>query len=112
MRKWKQLLVLPMVIAMAVGSLTGCSNKDNQKDTETKTEAPAADADVNTDGEAEDTITVLLPPLTPTFQDNFDKWTADFNALYPNLTLVIEPASWEDFTQKLEIGRASCRERV
>lgn len=103
MRKWKQLLVLPMVIAMAVGSLTGCSNKDNQKDTETKTEAPAADADVNTDGEAEDTITVLLPPLTPTFQDNFDKWTADFNALYPNLTLVIEPASWEDFTQKLDV---------
>lgn len=28
--------------------------------------------------------------------------SADFNKLYPNLTLKIEPASWEDITQKLD----------
>jgi len=51
---------------------------------------------------AKDTITALLPPVSAGFQDNFAQMEKDFNALYPNLTLKVEPASWEDMTQKLD----------
>lgn len=56
----------------------------------------------NTNSDAKDTITALLPPVSPTYQENFKKMEEDFNKLYPNLTLKIEPASWEDMTQKLD----------
>lgn len=55
-----------------------------------------------TDSGAKDTITALLPPVSPTYQENFKKMEEEFNKQYPNLTLKIEPASWEDMTQKLD----------
>lgn len=51
---------------------------------------------------APDTITALLPPVSANFQANFEQMEKEFNELYPNLTLKIEPASWEDMTQKLD----------
>lgn len=51
---------------------------------------------------APDTITALLPPVSANYQANFEQMAKEFNELYPNLTLKIEPASWEDMTQKLD----------
>lgn len=99
-------LALLLVIVMSLSALVGCRNnaasdtaKENKKDSQT-----AADASGDKSaGAAEDTVTVLLPPVSPTYQDNFDEWTKEFHEQYPNLTLKIEAASWEDVTQKLDV---------
>lgn len=49
-----------------------------------------------------DTITALLPPVSANYQARFSDMEKEFNTLHPNLTLKIEPASWEDMTQKLD----------
>ncbi|WP_018753240.1 ABC transporter substrate-binding protein [Paenibacillus sanguinis] len=53
-------------------------------------------------GPQKDTITALLPPVSANYQARFAVMEKEFNELYPNLTLKIEPASWEDMTQKLD----------
>ncbi|MFC4775755.1 ABC transporter substrate-binding protein [Paenibacillus sp. GCM10023252] len=95
----KKLRVLASVMALSLSltTLAACGNNtNNNSDTNSG----------NTNGgaktEAKDTITALLPPVSPTYQENFEQMAKDFNALYPNLTLKIEPASWEDMTQKLD----------
>lgn len=98
-----------LITVLTVGSLTGCKS-DNEKITygssgNTVTNEPSEIVDSET-GEAElkeDTINVLLPPVTATYQDNFEKWSKEFNELYPNLTLKIEQTSWEDAAQKLDV---------
>ena len=52
--------------------------------------------------EAPDTITALLPPITGQYLSRIDEIEAAFNALYPNLTLEIEAASWDDRIEKLD----------
>lgn len=91
-----------LALTLSVGALSACGsgNKDNNN-------APGSSANPSNtaDGgasEAKDTITALLPPVSPSYQENFKQMEADFNKLYPNLTLKIEPASWEDMTQKLD----------
>lgn len=93
----KKLRVLAPVLALSL-ALSACGGGSEPK---------AADPNTGSNGggskaEAKDTITALLPPISPNFQDNFAQMEKDFNALYPNLTLKIEPASWEDMTQKLD----------
>jgi multiple sugar transport system substrate-binding protein len=90
--------VLASVVALSMMALTACgSSGTKESSTPAGSAAPAATAST-----AKDTITALLPPVSPNFQKNFDQITKDFNALYPNLTLKIEPASWEDVKQKLD----------
>ncbi|MFS0838072.1 ABC transporter substrate-binding protein [Paenibacillus sp. 1P03SA] len=79
-----------LVLTMAVSTLAACGDSG-------KKEGGAAG-----DPNAKDTITALLPPVSASYQNNFAQMAKDFNALYPNLTLKIEPASWEDITQKLD----------
>lgn len=88
-------LTLSMVLA---GCSSGAAPKETTKDPGA-TPAPVATAGAS---DAKDTITALLPPVSGNFQKTFDEMQKDFNALYPNLTLKIEPASWEDMTQKLD----------
>lgn len=83
----KKILTLAVASTMIISSLTGCQSKK----TDTSKEGAA------------DTITALLPPVSPTYQNNFPQMEADFHAKYPNLTLKIESASWEDMTQKLDV---------
>lgn len=79
-----------LALTMAVSTLAACGDSGNK-------EGGAAG-----DPNAKDTITALLPPVSASYQNNFAQMAKDFNALYPNLTLKIEPASWEDITQKLD----------
>jgi multiple sugar transport system substrate-binding protein len=98
---------------MVLGTMAGCKKDDTTKDSTNEntnnenTNNENADKEDTDEGDAtelaEDTITVLLPPVSPTYQDNFDNWTKKFNELYPNLTLKIEAASWEDVGQKLDV---------
>lgn len=88
-------LTLTPLAACSKSSSEGTSSPSPSASGAAGTQAPAASGE-------KDTITALLPPVSPTYQDKFDQMAKDFNALYPNLTLKIEPASWEDMTQKLD----------
>ncbi len=107
MMQLKKVFTLLIVTVLAVGSLAGCKKDDGAKgadtNTVTKDNSKEDSSDTGEEELKEDTISVLLPPVTPTYQDNFDKWSKEFHELYPNLTLQIEPTSWEDVTQKLDV---------
>ncbi|MGG4392814.1 extracellular solute-binding protein [Paenibacillus thiaminolyticus] len=92
----RKLRVLASILALtlALSSLTACGSSNN--------DAKSPDAGANGGNSAKDTITALLPPVSGNFQDNFKQMEKEFNELYPDLTLKIEPASWEDMTQKLD----------
>jgi multiple sugar transport system substrate-binding protein len=97
MKRNVRILSFAMAVLMTSTALTGCNGSTAQS----KAEGGSTPA-VASESNAKDTITALLPPVSPTYQKNFEKMEKDFNALYPNLTLKIEPASWEDLTQKLD----------
>jgi len=97
----RKMTAMLLALTLATGSLAACSSGNN---------TPPANNGGTTNGPAEsggssdakDTITALLPPVSPAYQENFKQMEEEFNKLYPNLTLKIEPASWEDMTQKLD----------
>jgi multiple sugar transport system substrate-binding protein len=95
----RKMPVLASVVALTM-ALTACGGGSGTKESA----APAASAPAATAGAstAKDTITALLPPVSPNYQKTFEQMSKDFSALYPNLTLKIEPASWEDMKQKLD----------
>lgn len=98
----KKIRVFASVMALTVGltALSACSSGNNGNGGASN--APSGNSGSAATSEAKDTITALLPPVSANYQNNFEQMEADFNALYPNLTLKIEPASWEDITQKLD----------
>ncbi|MBD2867028.1 extracellular solute-binding protein [Paenibacillus sp. IB182493] len=87
-----------LALTVSLSALSACSSGNNGGN------GPGASAsnDPGAAVDAKDTITALLPPVSANYQSNFDQMETDFNKLYPNLTLQIEPASWEDITQKLD----------
>lgn len=99
MKTKSRVLASVLALGLSVTTLAACSSNNNDGNT---SNAGGNTNAGNNAAAAKDTITALLPPVSPTYQDNFDQMAKDFNALYPNLTLKIEPASWEDMTQKLD----------
>jgi multiple sugar transport system substrate-binding protein len=91
--------VLASVVALSMMALTACGGSGTK---ESSTPAGSSAPTAATASTAKDTITALLPPVSPNYQKNFEQMSKDFTALYPNLTLKIEPASWEDVKQKLD----------
>jgi multiple sugar transport system substrate-binding protein len=91
MKRTKCIIGMLLTMSIVSSTLAGCGNKATNEDAVAKEET------------AKDTITALLPPFSPEYQKNFAQMEKDFNTKYPNLTLKIEPASWEDMTQKLDV---------
>jgi multiple sugar transport system substrate-binding protein len=89
MKRLKGIMTMLLVVCMVAALFSGCS-KDK-------------DTDANKGSDAPDTITVLAPPISANFQAQIPDIQAAFTKKYPNLTLKIEPASWEDMQTKLDI---------
>lgn len=94
-------LMLAAVLSLA--PLAACSGGGDSASSPSPSAAAGASPAASAAASGEkDTITALLPPVSANFQKKFEQMSKDFSALYPNLTLKIEPASWEDMTQKLD----------
>ena len=102
MKKNARILASVMALALAAGTLSACGGNGSSGSSDSSSSASGSSSSGSTVSEEKDTITALLPPVSANYQSNFEQMEADFNALYPNLTLNIEPASWEDMTQKLD----------
>ena len=100
MKKNAQILASILALVMTAGTFSACGENKNSSSSGASGSASSSGAESVSD--AKDTITALLPPVSANYQSNFEQMEADFNALYPNLTLNIEPTSWEDMTQKLD----------
>ena len=94
----KKFLALALALALALTTLVACGGGGTSTPASTPASSGSAAAT-----DAPDTITLLLPPVSGTYQDQLATWAKEFNALYPNLTLEFETASWEDYKDKLDV---------
>lgn len=101
MKKGLRRFTLFLTVIMLVSLLAACGS--NNSNTPSQTNAGGNTNGSNDSQKLEkDTITALLPPASANYQARFPEMEKEFNELYPHLTLKIEPASWEDMTQKLD----------
>lgn len=103
----KKLVALLLVFVMTM-SMVACGNKskDDSKGSENNTDTPtkaetATKAPTETPAAKEDTITVMVPPVTGTYVENMNTWIADFNKEYPHIKVQVIATSWDEHTSKL-----------
>ena len=94
--------IIAMLLALVmVFALCACGSQPAAE----QTQAPAAEESKapaeETPAAAEDTITVMVPPVTGTYLDDIDKWAAEFTEMYPNLHIEVIKTSWDDHNSKL-----------
>ena len=95
----KKIIALALACMMVLGMLTACGGNKPAPTEGSKTEAPQG---TQAPQEAKpDTIVVMAPPVTGEYLNNLKTWAADFNALYPHLTVQIIETSWGDHSDKL-----------
>ena len=56
---------------------------------------------------AEDTITVMVPPVSGTYLDDIDVWAAEFMEANPDVKIEVIKTSWEDHNGKLQTMAAA-----
>ena len=96
-------MTLFLAVIMVVSLLAACGSKGNNTPASTDSnKGNTTDNAGKTEELKKDTIVALLPPASANYQARFGDMEKEFNALYPHLTLKIEPSSWEDMTQKLD----------
>ena len=102
----KKILAIVLSAILVLGMFSACgSSAPAETQAPAQTPAPAetkADAPAETAAPAEpDTIVIMAPPVTGSYLENLKKWAADFNAMYPNLTVEIIETSWDEHNGKL-----------
>src|SRR5690606_10950787 len=103
MKKGLRGFTMLLTVIMLVSLLAACGGKNNNTPNATNNAGNATNSGGNSSETLEkDTIVALLPPASANFQARFPDMEKEFNEMYPHLTLKIEPASWEDMTQKLD----------
>ena len=90
----KKFLSLALACLMLVTVLAGCGAAATASSTASAAASTSTPA-------AEDTITVMVPPVTGDYLDMMKQWAADFHEQYPNLTLEVIGTSWDDHNTKL-----------
>ncbi len=96
----KKLLAIVLTLALCLGLFAGCGSAGSSTPAPGSEPASAGEPAVS---DAPDTISLLLPPVSGTYQDQLAAWAEAFNKQYPNLTLEFETASWEDYKEKLDV---------
>ena len=56
---------------------------------------------------AEDTISVMVPPVSGTYLDDIDVWAAEFMEANPEIKIEVIKTSWEDHSGKLQTMAAA-----
>ena len=98
----KKLIALLLAAMMLCTLLAGCSGTPSGSDAPASVSAPAdGGAEPAGDEHLEETLTVLVPPLIPTYSDLIPEMKAEFEAMYPWITLDFVTASWEDYEDRL-----------
>lgn len=99
----KKLLALLLAALMVISMFAACSPKETNSDKPAETAAPAAEGTEAPQEEApaEDTITVLMPPVTGDYIELMDGWIADFQKDYPHIKVEVIATSWDDHFNKL-----------
>lgn len=102
----KKVLAMLLVLTMVCGMFAGCSSKKQETTGGGATVAPADSTDkteeTKTDENAkEDTITLMVPPVSATYLEKVKVWAGEFHQQYPNLTIEIIETSWDDHSEKL-----------
>lgn len=85
----KKFLSILMAATMAA-SLAACGNADNKPaaesssvaETGTEKETQASESQIS---EAEDTITIMVPPVTGTYVESLDGWIKEYQETHPNI---------------------------
>ena len=95
----KKITALLLVLVMVLG-LVACGEKTPE------TTKPQAGNNGETTPVVEptnnpDKIIVMAPPVTGEYLNNLKVWAADFNKIYPHLTVEIIETSWGDHSDKL-----------
>lgn len=106
--KGKKLIAMLLVAAMTL-CLAACGNKNSEEKTDSNQSAAEATKSADSGESAatqepaakEDTITVMVPPVTGTYVEKMDTWIADFNKEYPNIKVEVIATSWDEHTSKL-----------
>lgn len=101
----KKILAVLLSVVLVLGMFSACGNstQEPQAPAGTQAAAPAeTQAPAETEAAAEpDTIVIMAPPVTGSYLENLKTWAADFNALYPHLTVEIIETSWDEHNGKL-----------
>ena len=104
----KKIVTMLLVCVMVLGLFAGCGNGSTQQTTApAATTAAATTAAASGETEAQeteatpDTIVIMAPPVTGNYLENLKTWAADFQELYPNLTVQVIETSWGDHNDKL-----------
>lgn len=93
------LLVVCMLLSMAACSTSTNDNETDETDSAAAQTAESEQSDVST--AEEDTITIMVPPVTGDYTDLLAGWIEDFEAEYPNLHIEVITTSWDDHSEKL-----------
>ena len=95
----KKIIALLLVLAMAL-TLVACGSKPVENKPEQTQPQAGNDTPVEPTNNP-DTIVIMAPPVTGEYLNNLKVWAADFNKIYPHLTVEIIETSWGDHNDKL-----------
>lgn len=113
----KKKLVAVLMTALWIILSCACGSSDapaaeTTAPAETKTEETAAaettataEAEVS---DAEDTITIMVPPITGTYVEKLDTWVKEYQETHPNIQVEVIATSWDEHTSKattMALGR-------
>lgn len=94
-KRWIAMLLTAVMVLSAVGCGSSSDDTADTTDTTDVTEEVAEEEP------AEDTITIMVPPITGDYTELLAGWIEDFEAEYPYLTIEVIETSWDEHSSKL-----------
>ncbi|MFI3200826.1 MAG: extracellular solute-binding protein [Eubacteriales bacterium] len=99
--KAKKLIAMLLSATLAFTMVACGSDSGNATETSTDTTSTTTEGET-TASTAEDTITIMVPPVTNTFVELLRTvWIPDFQEMYPHISFDVIETSWDDHSTKL-----------